>query len=159
MEQFDEASILRRLSRLSRRDRSAFALACAKRLDGLLEDVNREEGIVVRECRTLLERAISNPNAPEAQLHAALARLESLESLDVDAVASVAYALRSWLKDSPQEAAWAARRAYAAQDQLAQLETGGSGFDEHRLLAHPAVQRELQAQVSDLNALAARGDA
>jgi hypothetical protein len=159
MEQFDEASIVRRLSRLNRRDRSAFALACAKRLDGLLEGVSLEERAVVRECRALLERVTSRLPAPETELHAPLARLESLESLDVDAVASVACALRSWLKDSPQEAAWAARRAYEAQDQVAQLEMGGSGFDDQRLLAHPAVQRELRAQVSDLDALAERGNA
>jgi len=152
MVRFDEPQIIDRLNRLSRRSKAAFAVGCAGRLDPLLDDVSAQDRAVVRECRALLERVIVKTEEA-AQLHSAITRLEALESLDVDAVASVAYAMRAWLSDSPQDAAWAARRAYEAQDQMTQVEMCGSGFDEQRLLAHPAVQRELQAQSADLDNL------
>ena len=110
MVQFDEPDIVGRLARLSRRGRSTFALGCAKRLDPLLEELDPEDRAIARDCRELLERVISGEDSTESQLSQALAHLESLETLDVDAVASVAYALRAWLNDSPQDAAWAARR-------------------------------------------------
>jgi hypothetical protein len=153
MVQFDEPNLMRQLARMSCRDRTAFALACAKRLDPLLGEISPEDRAIVRSCRELLERAISGQSMAQGQVSLASAQLESLETLDFDAVASVAFAMRAWLSDSPQDAMWAARRAYEAQDEIAQREIGGSGFDEPRLLAHPAVQEELRAQLVDMDAL------
>src|ERR1043166_6188257 len=122
MVKYDEAAILARLTRLSPRDRAAFALACAKRLDPLLLTVAPSDVVVARQSRELLESTLSIPGSAEPELQAALHRLESLETIDVDAIAAVAYALRAWLTGSPEEAAWAARRAYEAQDLIAQTE-------------------------------------
>jgi hypothetical protein len=150
---FDEPAMINRLGRFSRRDKAAFALACARRLDPLLSEISAAERDVVRECRSLLERVVAGELGDD-HLPAALATLEAQESLDVDAVASTVYAIGAWLKDSPTEAMWAARRAYEAQDQIAQSELGV--MDEGQLLAHPKVQRELLEQLSDLDTLSAR---
>lgn len=150
---FDEPAMIARLGRLNRRDKATFAVACARRLDPLLSEIDAAERDVVRQCRGLLERVVSG-ELREDHLQASLAMLEALESLDVDAVASTVYAFGAWLKDSPSEAMWAARRAYEAQDQIAQSELGV--VDEQQILAHPKVQRELLDQLSDLDALSAR---
>jgi len=73
---------------------------------------------------------------------------EGLDLLD-DAVASVAYAIRTRLTGSSQEAAWSARRCYEYFDHVANENFADVGVDEpteERLLADPKIQDELKRQ-------------
>jgi len=75
-----------------------------------------------------------------------------------DALSSLAYAIRCLLTPEPQEAAWAARRAYEAADQAAILVLGvhlGSPNAEAAIKAHSFVQRELARQQTDISLLRA----
>jgi hypothetical protein len=77
-------------------------------------------------------------------------------SLADDALSSLAYAIRCHLAPDPQEAAWAARRAYEAADQAAirALDVQpGSSMVEAEIRAHAFVQRELERQREDLASL------
>lgn len=69
-----------------------------------------------------------------------------------DAAAALAYALRSLIDRSPQEAAWAARRAYESADNLviqrADVEIGGEA--ESRIIEDPLIQSELDRQHLDV---------
>jgi hypothetical protein len=73
-----------------------------------------------------------------------------------DAIASLAYSIRCLITGDPQEAAWAARRAYESADQAAinqlRAEFGRDGA-ESDIAAHGIVQRELRRQVRDLRSL------
>jgi uncharacterized protein YjaG (DUF416 family) len=77
-------------------------------------------------------------------------------SLADDALSSLAYTIRCMLSGEPQEAAWAARRAYEAADQAA-IKIMNVDFKkpgtEVGLLASPIVQRELSRQHRDLTLL------
>ena len=73
-----------------------------------------------------------------------------------DAAASVAYTIRARLEDDPQEAAWAARRAYEAVDYfiVSQIDsTTVTPEDKRFVLSHPLVQAELRRQQADLEEL------
>ena len=73
-----------------------------------------------------------------------------------DALSSLAYAIRCLLTPEPQEAAWAARRAYEAADQSAIRVLGalaGSPNTEAAIKSHGFVQRELARQRMDLHLL------
>ena len=70
--------------------------------------------------------------------------------------ASVAYAIRARLADDPQNAAWAARRAYSAVDHFIMSQIHSTRITrEHPqfILSHPLVQAELRRQQADLEAL------
>lgn len=72
-------------------------------------------------------------------------------------LASLAYSVRTRMNDDPQDAVWAAQRAYDAADQAAIKLLRGSGmedYDEDLIRAHPITQRELKRQQSVLQALA-----
>jgi hypothetical protein len=68
-----------------------------------------------------------------------------------DAASAVAYALRALESGEPQEAAWAARRAYEAVDHHVMSRLGIKG--ESHVLGHPLVQAELSRQQRDLSEL------
>jgi len=69
-----------------------------------------------------------------------------------DAAAALAYALRSLIDPSPQEAAWAARRAYESADNLVIQRTGVEigGEAENRVIEDPLIQSELERQQFDV---------
>lgn len=74
-----------------------------------------------------------------------------------NAAAAAAYALRSWLTNDPQEAAWAARQLFDAAD-LAyfQANPGGSFVAEEQDRAYvesPVVQSAISAIQRDLEAI------
>ena len=73
-----------------------------------------------------------------------------------DAAGALAYALRSLNDPNPQEAAWAARRAYESADNLvisrAEVEIGGTA--EEYILRDPLIQTELARQDEDLRVAA-----
>jgi uncharacterized protein YjaG (DUF416 family) len=72
-----------------------------------------------------------------------------------DALASLAYAIRYILDPNPQEAEWAARRAYEISDQVAIAKLGMDPLRELEslILADAIVQRELGRQIRDLGLL------
>jgi hypothetical protein len=70
-----------------------------------------------------------------------------------DALACMAYALRSLLTDDPQQAAWALGREYDATDHAAMALTGivpKNAKQEAKILCHPLVQRALGRQYQDM---------
>jgi hypothetical protein len=157
MELFDETMLISRLDALAPRERAAFALACARRLEPSLRSDTQTEDLV-RACLALLEASVLDDDLPRVGSSEALARLENSPDLDTDPVASTCFALRTLLHGASQDAAWAARRAYDARDQLVWDELGLQFSDpgaEERVLAHPLMQQELRAQREDLNALSA----
>lgn len=79
--------------------------------------------------------------------------------LGENAATAVAYALRTWSADDPQEAAWAARHVYeaadyAAQRQLPDLDLNGPGAEDE-LLGRSVVQEALTGLQADLSAVSA----
>jgi uncharacterized protein YjaG (DUF416 family) len=73
-----------------------------------------------------------------------------------DAVSAIAYAVSTRLDADPQQAAWAASRAYDALDTYVQGLLRIKSFtptNEERVLAHPLVQAELRRQSNDLSQL------
>jgi uncharacterized protein YjaG (DUF416 family) len=80
----------------------------------------------------------------------------SLRAYAEDAVAAVAYALRTRQSGESQETAWAARRSYEALDHFVvsqeAIDTNEPGTEE-RIIAHPLVQKELARQWQDLDEL------
>jgi len=79
-----------------------------------------------------------------------------------DAVSAVIYALRACREGDPQEAAWAARRAYEATDHYAtnllDVNFNQRGAEE-AVLGHPLVQNELNRQHRDVNELVSASSA
>jgi len=70
-----------------------------------------------------------------------------------DALACMAYALRSLLTDDSQQAAWALGREYDATDQAAVALMGivpKNAKQEAKILSHPLVQRALGRQYQDM---------
>lgn len=172
---FDEAGLIAQLAKLPNELRVAFAALCAERqlpsyawfcanlgsgsplllretLDSIWVDLRGttrgDNGFdsTLRQCVALIsdEEVCSEENAAYAE----------------DAVASVAYTIRARLTGDPQEAAWAARRAYEAVDRfvVSQLSSAIVERDlEGRVASHPLVQAELQRQQADLQDLQAAG--
>jgi hypothetical protein len=156
------------LATLPNRARIALAAAAATRQLGSYE----------RLARTLSAESAQRPRELAVQLWADLrsesfaraewaARLEEVMSLlreeggdwtivhalADDALSSMAYAIRCLLTPEPQEAAWAARRAYEAADKAAIRVLGvqpGLPNTEVAIKSHSFVQRELARQRQDL---------
>lgn len=172
---FSEQELVRRLERLPDALRTAFAAACAERmlpayarflhgghpgdaarLEAILRDLwldlegNRTPAIEQQEDINTCMKVLSERDEQSEQY---LDR-----SLAEDAVAALTYALRSRNSGDPQEAAWAARRAYESVDQFvvekAQIDTNELGAEE-RVLSHLIVQAELLRQQRDLAELTA----
>ena len=168
---FDEASLVKQLSRLPADSSLAFALCCATRqlaacnkyaehfvtesLD-FVRVINEQLWATVTgnasakiDWRAMLEQVMEF--LPEQQDH-----WEPFHVYADHAISSLAYSIRCLLNADAQEAAWSARRAYEAADQAAirdlDARVGLSGT-EARILAHPIVQRELQRQERDLQLL------
>jgi uncharacterized protein YjaG (DUF416 family) len=166
---FTETSVKDRLAHLSPRGRAVFAWSCSARLlPGYLkwhDEVGTLPASFVKDMLVRIGEQLRN--APEDQtFHELDSEVDTLLELmptensawspshpiAEDAVASLAYTLRSMATGDPQESAWAARRAYEAADQLAILDLAREGSelpDERRLLIHSAVQKELARQEYD----------
>jgi hypothetical protein len=128
-----------RLAAAPSRARARFAAACAERLFGLYEDPPER-------LRAALDAAWAGEDVVRWQAVA-----ESLVPDDdpygENAAAAVAYALRTWATDDPQEAAWAARQIYdaadyAAQRQLEELDLSAPDAED-QLADRPVVQEAL----------------
>lgn len=168
MYSFDENALVGELRGLRSQARIAFAAAAATRQLGSYE----------RLARALKSGNEQRPREIAAQLWADLqaapvdrdtwsALLDEVMSLLPeesddwvighalvdDALSSLAYAIRCLLTPEPQEAAWAARRAYEAADQAAIRLLGvqpGLPNTETVIKSHSFVQRELARQQNDL---------
>jgi hypothetical protein len=167
---FSETQLKARLSNVSVISLAAFSLSCAARLlpgyykwhDDLSQEPPKEvykifkdildqtkEGLVVSDSSRLLELAehlldyVPDDDAPWSRMR----------PLAEDAIASLSYAIRCLATADPQEAAWAARRAYEAADQLAIFDLAGDDKGlpaEEALIFHPIVQTELERQDRDI---------
>ena len=173
MYKFDENVLLGELGKLSSRARIAFAAASATRQIGNYERLARELGAKTaqhpREIAVQLWNDLRVAAVDRAAWSARLDEVMSLlpeesdewmvgHALADDALSSLAYAIRCLLTPEPQEAAWAARRAYEAADQAAIRVLGaqpGLSNTEAAIQSHGFVQRELERQQSDLSLLRA----
>jgi hypothetical protein len=163
---YDEDALVARLALLARTHKTAFAAACAQRLLPLFERYVSATGAgsfdALSETVASTWRVVSGA---DLDLTSAQAVAEGMVPADdrasvfemgygQNAAAAAAYAIRTWLQDSPQEAAWAARQVYEAADYAAQGEL--PGFDpnapraERTLLESRVVQTALSGIWKDL---------
>lgn len=171
MYSFDENALTGELGVLSSRARIAFAAAAATRQLVNFERLARESDAgsaqrpreITVQLWTDLQAAAIDRAAWSARLDEVMNLLpeESDDwvighALADDALSSLAYAIRCLLTPEPQEAAWAARRAYEAADQAAIRVLAvqpGLPNTEAAIKSHGFVQRELARQRSDLSLL------
>jgi hypothetical protein len=168
MNNFNETELVRRLHKLTPLGRFAFALCCAIRQLNVFQQYSQSvfsnPGDWLREIAATLWDQLGSEkldaDGRKEHLDKVMASLPEeqnewapLHAYADDALSSFAYAIQCSLDQSPQEAAWAARRAYEAADQAA-IRSLGISFDEpnaeSRILSHPIVQRELDRQQRDL---------
>ena len=106
MRNYDESALLARLEPLDRWEKSAFAAAGAQRLFPLFERYAQSVGVPAQARKLAASMA---PTDFEGEWV-----FESGYGQNV--AAAVAYAVRTWIKNDPQEAAWAARQVYDAAE-------------------------------------------
>lgn len=129
LRRYDEREILSRLSALDRSAKTAFAASCAQRLLPLFERYARSVGApeLAPRLAAIVDAAWDVASGAEADVAARQAEAEGMVPTDEDgwtleagyaqnAAAAAAYAIRTWLTDNPQEAAWAARQVYELAD-------------------------------------------
>lgn len=129
MRVYDEHALLVRLEPLDRWAKTAFAAACAQRLFPLYERYVRSAGRLASAqiLADILSTAWDIAAGRVVNLQPLQAEAESMVPAEdgnwvlesgygQNAAAAVAYAIRTWLSDDPQEAAWAARQIYDVAD-------------------------------------------
>ena len=170
--EFDERKLLTDLEQMTDRLRAAFAAACAERQfqcyvrysevskNGDHHKLARALGCIWED----LGKAQADYTALERQLEVCMSLLPSADVDELgdsvfaeNAVASVAFAIRTRITGVSQEAVWAARRAYESLDHYVTNRLNpiiiGRPNVEARILAHPLVQAELKRQQVDLSQL------
>ena len=162
---FDETSLIEELAMMPNDARVAFAAAAATRQLAGYERFSRDCQLrpLVMELWSAIKQSAVDDAAWSSRLDEVMGLLPEESSdwstghaLAEDALSSLVYAIRCLLKPEPQEAAWAARRAYEAADQAAIRLSGlqpGIPTSEAAILAHELVQRELSRQRIDLRLL------
>ena len=168
---FDEPDLVARLAALPSKLRVAFAVLCAERQLPNYIRFSERSGLgnpnVLKEALASIWEDLQGQPLATAQLETILERCMALIPSDEedteeetayaeDAAASVAYTIRARLADDPQDAAWAARRAYDTLDYflMSQIDsTSVTREDEEFVLSHPLVQAEFQRQQADLKDL------
>lgn len=164
---FEEEQLRDQLSALPRPSRIAFAAACAARLENTARNLTIDDRLELP-----LSRAIGgivaylecgspfDTKSAEKDLLLAIpdedANPDFPFAVAEDAAAAAVFALRAMRSDDTQDVAWAARRAYDTSDReaLGALNVGAVGESGERyVLHHPIVQRELQRQLRDLEAV------
>ena len=169
---FNEADMVRKLGSIKTRLRTAFAAACAERLapayDKFFKVSGRGDARKLGQLRERLwgniEGRILNAPISEEEVDACMDLIPSQDDAPwvpeqayaEDAAAALAYALRCWRTDDPQEAAWAARRAFEAVDQFVIRRERINLNDPNqagRVASHQIVQAELARQKRDLDEL------
>ena len=172
---FHEGEVREELQELTLRARNAFAWACARRCypcyEAWTKSVNCEPD--ERVFRLLESLRVAILEMPDNSLLMSFEGLDEviIELLPTDdsewtsqmplaehALSSVAYAVRSVVCGSAQEAAWAARRAYEAADQAAINRIAGTNSylpPDREILEDKLVQQELARQKRDVEYLKA----
>jgi hypothetical protein len=169
---YDEQALLDRLTRLDRNSKTAFAAACAQRLLPLFERYARSTGEPELGARlgVVVSAAWGAASGLDTEIRSLQSEAEAIVPSDEDgwsvemgygqhAAASAAYAIRTWLTDDPQEAAWGARQVYEVAD-FAFLQ-GSPDLDlnapgvESQVLASEFVQEALEAIAQSLDAVEA----
>ena len=169
---YDEAEMIQSLSHLTTPMRTAFALLAATRIVPAYRRFHSQTGrgdpVALESLIERLWQDIDGDPIPDEELKRATDRALSLVPTEAegwdeetqpyaeDAAAAVAYAFRARSTDSPQEAAWSARRVYESLDHYVTRITGMSPEereDELAILSHPLIQAELARQRRDLNDL------
>jgi len=173
MYRYQEAQLVERLTDISPWARAAFAAACAERLFPsyrryLARAGSDDGGALRRMLDTTWGAAAGVPPPRGAELadliDSCMDLIPSSEEgppipelpVAEDFGAAVAYGLRCLENEDPQEAAWAARRAYEAMDNVVLRRTGidvNAPDAEERIMANPLIQTELGYQEEDLAVL------
>lgn len=170
---YDESGLTKRLSSLDREAKTAFAAACAERLLPLFDRYAKAAQLPEEEARlsavvaAAWEAAAGGGDEAEARgLQAAAEAMVPSDDGDdwflemgygQNAAAAAAYAIRTWLTDDPQEAAWAARQVYEVADYG--VLQGSPTIDlnapdaESQVIASAAVQEALVALEEGLSAV------
>jgi len=159
---FDERHLMTALDKASPPRRTAFATACAARLTRLLlqSEATSPEKETLTNAIELLRADLRDSGETEVDWQALLDHVMTLlpgedatwhdvKSLLDDSVAAVAYAIRTRLTGSSQEAAWSARKCYEYFDSVANQDFCRRGVEEPTdlmLLEHPETQKELRRQ-------------
>lgn len=172
MVSYDESAIRARLARLDRASRTAYASACAERLWPLFERYAGATGegdpAVLRGVLDevwLVAQGVNAGDLSQAQEVAeAMVPVDEGEwvlemGYGQNAAAAVAYAVRTWLTEDPQEGVWAARQVYEAADYAAQrslpaLDLNAAGAEEE-LFQSRIVQAAVTGLAEDLDAVEA----
>ena len=170
MTAYDEAQLGLRLGSLDRTQRTAFAAACAERLWPLVDRYSRVTGKGdVQALRSALDGAWHAANGVAvSDLARMQERVEGMVPVDdgewvfemgygQNAIAAIAYAIRAWLTNDPQEAVWGARQVYEAADIAAQQASPGLPLNEpgteDSLAEATVVQVALAGLAEDLTAV------
>jgi hypothetical protein len=166
---YDEDELMARLAKLDRRAKTAFTASCAQRLLPLFDRYARSvrSPSMALRLQEIVSAAWEVASGAERDLHAFQAEAEGMVPSGEDgwtletgygqnAAAAAAYAIRTWLTDDPQEAAWAARQVYEVADYAAlrssenlDLNAGGA---EQQVLESEIVQDALSALEHALSA-------
>lgn len=163
---YDEEAIRRRLERLDASQKTAFAACCAERLLQLLVKIANGPAGAVAELLPILDRVWEWTRGSgrdlrgDEQIAGGLVPDEDddgwtlLVGYTQNAAAATAYAVRTSLSDSAQEAVWAARQAYEVADLAAQHSGYSRASDgeplERQLLSAEVVQHALRGIEQDL---------
>jgi hypothetical protein len=171
MLKYDKMLLMLRLEPLDRTAKTAFAAACAQRLVPLSDRYALQVGDSSRLVRLGIIVSATWEAASGRDVEAIrLSEEAELMVPDEDdegwtagrayasnAAAAAAYALRTWLTNDPQEAAWAARQLLDAADLVYfQANPGGSFVAEEQdkaSLESPVVQSAISAVHRDLEAI------
>lgn len=130
MLEYDEMLLMQHLEPLDRHAKTAFAAACAERMLPLSDRCVRQVGDSLREQRlaTIVVAAWQAASGNDVDATALEAEAEALVPDEDDegwtasagyagnAAAAACYALRTWLTNDPQQAAWAAQKIFEAAD-------------------------------------------
>ncbi|MEV7606079.1 DUF416 family protein [Paenarthrobacter sp. NPDC089322] len=171
MLKYDEMLLMLRLEPLDRSAKTAFAAACAQRLVPLSDRYALQVGDSSRLARLGVIVSATWEAASGRDVEASrLSEEAELMVPDEDdegwragrayasnAATAASYALRTWLTNDPQEAAWAARQLFDVADLVYfQANPGGSFVAEEQdkaSLESPLVQPAISAIHRDLEAI------
>jgi uncharacterized protein YjaG (DUF416 family) len=169
---FDEPDLIARLTRLPSKLRVVFAALCAERQLPNYIQFSERSGLgnpnVLKQALESIWQDIQGQPLTKPQLKTMLERCEALvpttgeedtkeeAAYAEDAAASIVYAIGARLTDDPQEAAWAARRAFESVDYFVMSQIDSTTITGEHLrfaLSQPIVQAELRRQQADLQDL------
>jgi hypothetical protein len=171
---FDNPRLVAELGRMEPALASLFALSCTMRLAndvfGMEPDSPGSRALAAARENVSKHLLAGHPiDIDEAGLLALIRQEDDDGSFEAavleDALAAMAYTVRSIADDTPQNAAWAAARAYETADRFVSGTIAGTQYTapvEREILLHPIVQRELMRQERDVLTLlipGAGGDA